>query len=96
MQIVAQLVAGSAGRPALAVAAVELMEPWIALAEETFRRVLPPGLPVADIAYGTVVWYLGVNLMTGLDPEGARTDSLFTRGREWAPLVAPLLAAFSS
>ena len=92
VRVVAQLIAGSANRPELASAVVELTEPWIALAQETFDRVLPPGLPTADLAFGTVVWYLGVNLITQLDPEGTRTDALFARGREWAPLVAPLLA----
>jgi AcrR family transcriptional regulator len=96
VRVVAQLVAGSANRPELAAAVVELTEPWIAFAQETFDRVLPPGLPTADLAFGTVVWYLGVNLITHLDPEGTRTDALFERGREWAPLVTPLLAAFDA
>ncbi len=96
VRIVAQVIAGSANRPELAAAVVELMEPWIELAEETFRRVLPPGVPTADLAYGTVVWYLGANLITHLDPQGKRTEGLFERGREWAPLLAPLLDAFSS
>jgi AcrR family transcriptional regulator len=93
VQVVAQVIAGSANRPELAAAVVELMEPWIALAEETFERVLPGGLPVAEIAYGTVVWYLGVNLITHLDPADTRTDALFAHGREWAPLLAPLLGS---
>ncbi|HWE81010.1 MAG TPA: TetR/AcrR family transcriptional regulator [Gaiellaceae bacterium] len=92
VQVVAQLIAGSANRPELAATVIELLDPWVSLAEATFERVLPPGLPTRDIAYGTVVWYLGVNLMTHLDPEGGRTDALFARGREWAPLVAPLLS----
>jgi AcrR family transcriptional regulator len=95
VQVVAQLIAGSANRPELAGAVVELMEPWVALAETTLARVLPSGLPIPDIAYGTVVWYLGVNLITHLEPDGARTEALFNRGREWAPLVGPLLAGFS-
>jgi AcrR family transcriptional regulator len=94
VQVVAQLIAGSANQPELASGVVELMVPWVALAEATFERLLPPGLPARDIAYGTVVWYLGVNLVTHLNPEGARIDSLFERGREWTPLVSPLLAAF--
>ena len=51
VKIVAQLVAGSVNRPELSKHLVELMEPWVALAEETFERVLPRGLPVADIAF---------------------------------------------
>ncbi len=96
VRVVAQMIAGSANRPELAASVVELLEPWIELAQTTFDRVLPPGLPTAELAYGTVVWYLGANLITQLDPGGTRTDALFKRGREWAPLVAPLLAAFNS
>jgi AcrR family transcriptional regulator len=96
VRVVAQLIAGSANRPELAATVVELMEPWIALADATFERILPPGLPTADLAFGTAVWYLGVNLLTHLDPGGTRTDALFARGREWAPLVAPMLEAFSA
>jgi AcrR family transcriptional regulator len=95
VRVVAQLIAGSANRPELATTVVELMEPWIALAQRTFERVLPAGLPAADLAYGTAVWYLGVNLLTHLDPGSARTDALFTRGSEWAPVVSPLLEALS-
>ncbi|HEX4519170.1 MAG TPA: TetR/AcrR family transcriptional regulator [Gaiellaceae bacterium] len=96
VRIVAQMIAGSANRPELAATVVELIEPWVRLAEETFERVLPPGLPTTDLAYGTVVWYLGANLITQLDPGDARTDALFQRGRDWAPVVAPLLAALNS
>jgi AcrR family transcriptional regulator len=95
VQVVAQLIAGSANRPELAGAVVELMEPWVALAEETFERVLPDGLPIPELAFGTVVFYLGANLITHLDPEGTRIDALFGRGREWAALVGPLLAGLS-
>ena len=96
VRVVAQMIAGSTNRPELASAVVELTEPWISFAQETFDRVLPPGLPTADLAFGTVVWYLGVNLITQLDPEGTRTDALFERGRAWAPLVGPFLSQISS
>ena len=95
VQVVAQLIAGSANRPELAGAVVSLMEPWIALAETTFARVLPSGLPLAELAFATVVFYLGLNLITHLDPDDTRIDSLFGRGRSWAPLLTPLLAGLS-
>jgi AcrR family transcriptional regulator len=95
VQVVAQVIAGTANRPELCARVVELMEPWIELADETLRRVLPPGLPAADLGYATVVFYLGVNLMTYLDPNGQRVDALFEHAREWAPTLAPLLAALA-
>jgi AcrR family transcriptional regulator len=93
VQVVSQFVAGSLNRPELSRRIVELMEPWIELAEETVGRVFPAGLPVRELAYGVVTFYLGVNLMTHLDAEHARTNALFARARELAPLVGPLLGS---
>ncbi len=94
VQIVAQMIAGSANRPGLSARAVELMAPWTTLAEETFARVLPAGLPTRELAYATVVWYLGANLVTYLSPDGTEVDALFALARQWTPLVEPLLASF--
>jgi AcrR family transcriptional regulator len=92
VQIVAQVIAGSANRPELCAQVVEMMKPWTALAEETFGRVLPPSLPARELAHATVVWYLGANLLTYLDPAGTQVDALFALARQWTPLVEPLLA----
>jgi AcrR family transcriptional regulator len=93
VRVVSQVIAGSVNRPELSRRVVELMEPWIDLAEETLGRVLPEGLPARDAGYATVVFYLGVNLMTHLDPDRTRTDALFAHARELAPLVAAALRA---
>lgn len=95
MTVVSQMVAGSLARPELAPAILERMEPWIDLAEEAVGKALAgtgleDALPVRDLAYGLVTFYLGVNLLTHLDPERARTDALFDRVAELAPLVAAL------
>jgi AcrR family transcriptional regulator len=87
VRIVSQVVAGSIGRPELAREVLALMEPWIDLAEETLARVLPSDLPIRDVAYATVVFYLGVNLMAHLDPDHARTDAVFARAGELARLL---------
>jgi hypothetical protein len=91
VRVVAQVIAGSANRPELSQQVVAQMEPWIELARETLARVLPPGLPVAEAAYGIVVWYVGANLMAHLEPDTRRTDELFARAGEWAPVLGPLL-----
>jgi hypothetical protein len=91
VRVVAQMIAGSANRPELSRQVLDQMEPWVVLARETLTRVLPPGLPVDDLAYGNVVWYVGANLMAHLEPGGRRTDELFARGREWAPLLGSFL-----
>ena len=90
IRVVSQVIAGSVGRPELAPKVLELMEPWIAFAEDTLARVLPPGLPIPELAYATVTFYMGVNLLTHLDAESTRTDALFAQARELAPLVGQL------
>ena len=93
--VVSQLVAGSLARPELAEGVLERMEPWIEFCEDAIRKVVadsPLGdvLPVRELAYGLVSYYLGANLVTHLG--GAeRTDALFARLDDVAPLVAGLL-----
>ena len=95
MTVVAQMVAGSAARTQLKPALVARMEPWIALCEEAIEKGLgwlglPEIVPRRELAYAFVTFYLGVNLMTQLDEDHARTDALFER----LELVAPLLGSF--
>jgi AcrR family transcriptional regulator len=95
MTVVAQMVAGSAARPELKPALVERMEPWIELCEQGLEKGLgwlglPEPIPRRELAYAFVTFYLGVNLMTQLDEDHARTDALFAR----LEAVAPLLSSF--
>jgi AcrR family transcriptional regulator len=93
MTVVAQMVAGSAARPELKPALVERMEPWIELCEHALGKGfgwlgLPELVPRRELAYAFVTFYLGVNLMTQLDENRARTDALFARLESLAPLLA--------
>ena len=93
MTVISQMVAGSVARPELAPAMVERMEPWIQLCEEALAKVagqLPVPVPVAlrDVAYAVVTFYLGVNLLSHLDPEARRTDALFAQLGQLAELVS--------
>jgi AcrR family transcriptional regulator len=92
MTVVAQMVAGSAAHQKLKPALIERMEPWLALCEEAvekgFRWLgLPELVPRRELAYAFVTFYLGVNLMTQLDEDRARTDALFARLDALAPLL---------
>jgi AcrR family transcriptional regulator len=95
MSVVAQMIAASIAKPELAPAMVERMEPWIDLAEEALSKVIdridaPELVPARELAYGFVTFYLGVNLLADLDRDGTRTDALFARLRELAPMLAML------
>jgi AcrR family transcriptional regulator len=95
MAVVAQMIAASIARPELAPAMVARMEPWIDVAEAAISKVmarldLPEVIPLRELAYAFVTFYLGVNLLAHLDPEGERTDALFARAETLAPLLAAL------
>src|SRR5919199_967659 len=76
MRVVAPLVAGSLNRPELGRGILRLMEPWLELGEETLARVLPPGLPVRELAYAAAMFSFGLNLLGHLDPDDTRADAL--------------------
>jgi AcrR family transcriptional regulator len=96
MTVVSQMVAGSLARRELAPKVLARMVPWLAFAEETISRIAAPlGLdeivPPRELASAALTFYLGVNLLTNLDPESGELDALFARGAELAPLLGSLL-----
>jgi AcrR family transcriptional regulator len=96
VRVISQMVAGAVNRPELAERVVALMQPWVELAQATVERVLPAIVPAREAADAIVTFYLGVNLLTNLDPSTERADAFFAKARELAPLVAPLLAVLSA
>jgi AcrR family transcriptional regulator len=93
MTVVSQMVAGSVARPELAKEVVARMEPWIELCEEALRKGLAKtpaaeALPLRDLAYAVVTFYLGLNLLTHLDEDRERTEALVARLQGLAPLFA--------
>jgi AcrR family transcriptional regulator len=96
VRVISQMIAGAVNRPELTERVVALMQPWVELAQETVHRVLPPFVPAREAADAIVTFYLGVNLMTNLDPDTARADAFFAKARELAPLLTPLLPLLSA
>jgi AcrR family transcriptional regulator len=91
MTVVSQMVAGSVARPELAKEVIVRMEPWIELCEDALRKALPSSpaaevVPIRDLAYAIVTFYLGLNLLTHLDEDRERTEALVTRLQALAPL----------
>jgi AcrR family transcriptional regulator len=93
--VVSQLVAGSLARPELARGVLERTEPWIEFCEDAIRKMLASSpleevLPVRELAYGLVSYYLGTSLLTHLG--GAeRTEALFAELERLAPAFAQLM-----
>ena len=93
MTVVSQMVAGSVAKPELAKEVVARMEPWIELCEDALRKGLASSpavevVPIRDLAYAIVTFYLGLNLLTHLDTDRERTEALVKRMQDLAPLVS--------
>jgi AcrR family transcriptional regulator len=95
MTVVSQMVAGSVARPELAPEILARTEPWIDLCEEALRKAFarlpaPEGVPLRDLAYAVVTFYLGLNLLTHLDEDRVQTDRLVEQLQALTPLVTAL------
>jgi AcrR family transcriptional regulator len=92
--VISQLVAGSLARPELAEGVIARTEPWIEFCEDAIRKAVAGSpleklLPIPELAYGLVSYYLGANLLTHLG--GAeRTEALFAELEKLAPFLSDI------
>ncbi len=92
VRVASEMVAGAVAHPELGPRVVDLMQPWIELAEESFARV-SEGTPLAgladprDLASAAVMFYLGANLLTQLVPDRADVDRLLEVAERGAALA---------
>ena len=96
VQVASEMVAGAVANPDLGPRVVDLMQPWIDLAEESIARVLE-GTPLggladpAELASAAVMFYLGANLFVRLVPERDAVEPLLRaaeRGAAFADLLS--------
>jgi AcrR family transcriptional regulator len=98
IRVVSELVAGSVAQPELGPRVVELMEPWLELAEAAVQRALA-GSPVLELitprrlAYAAITFYLGANLVSYLAPEHEDIVGLVDDAARLAPLIDAALRA---
>ncbi len=80
--VVTQLLAGALGDPEIGRRLMQGFEPWIEVVATALRRTLEGTgfedvLPIEDMAFAVVGLFLGIELLTRLDPERAPSESLF-------------------
>jgi AcrR family transcriptional regulator len=94
--VISQMVAGSLARPELAKGVLERIEPWVDFCDHAIRKLIAgspieDAVPVRELAYGLVSYYLGANLLTHL--HGAtKTEALFARAETLAPALAAIIS----
>jgi AcrR family transcriptional regulator len=92
IRVASEMVAGAVAHPELGPRVVDLMQPWIDLAEESFARIAK-GTPLealadpAELASAAVMFYLGANLLTQLVPERANVERLLRAAERGAQLA---------
>lgn len=94
--VLTELIAGSLTVPELKPEIVARMEPWIEFAEEAISKAFEGSplaglLPARELAYAVVALYLGVEMISHLEADDSRVDSLFVTARSFASLVSPFL-----
>lgn len=81
--VLAQMLAGAASDPELGPLLLQRFEPWIELVKEATQRVVAGTpyekvVPVDELAFVVVSLFLGIELLTHLDPGRARAGTLFS------------------
>jgi AcrR family transcriptional regulator len=96
--VFSELVGASLSHPELGPEIVARAQPWLDFVEETINKVVAGTpfeqiVPAREVAYAVIAFYMGLNLLTHLDADRSRIDSLFGFARSLTPLVSPLLSS---
>ena len=80
--VLTQILAGAAHDPELGPRVFAEFEPWTAMVDQAIRKVLEDSpfaevLPVEDLALAISATFLGIELLTHLQPDADREDALF-------------------
>jgi AcrR family transcriptional regulator len=95
IKVLAELMAASTTFPELRAEIAERVEPWVMFTRHAVERLLDgsplaPLMPSNDLAFAIVALYLGMEMLTNLDGDRSRAESLF----ESAGRLTGLLGAF--
>ena len=95
IRVVCEMVSAGVARPEIGRRVMELMEPWIGLAEEAVQEPLadaqlPVPVPARELAFAAVTFYLGANLVVHLGTDPPAVDGLLgaaEQGAAWLELL---------
>lgn len=94
--ILGEMVAGAVSDADLGREVVARIQPWLEMVEDKVRflvagSLFEPLIPSRDIAFAIVALYLGVDMLSHLDQDRVRGESLLELGVRIAPLAQALL-----
>ena len=95
--VFSEMVGASLAHPKLGPELIARAEPWLDFVESAIRKgagdsPLLQVIPPRELTYAVICFYLGVNLMTHLDNDDSRVESLFELADRVAPLAGPLFS----
>ena len=95
VKVMVELIAGASTDPELAPAIVARVEPWIGFARDEAARIgaaspLGSMAPPEDVAYAIVALFLGLEMLSHLEGDSARTERLFGLADGLATMVTTL------
>ncbi|HEY7946769.1 MAG TPA: TetR/AcrR family transcriptional regulator [Acidimicrobiales bacterium] len=93
--VLVEMIAGASSTPGLGTEVAARMGPWFDFAQRAIETAVadsPVGsvLPAADLAYGVVALYLGLDMLSHLQGERDRALALFSHARQLAGLLDAL------
>jgi AcrR family transcriptional regulator len=90
--VLSEMIVGGLSHPRLREALIDRMQPWIDLVKRAIERsfnesFLASMMSAENIAYGVVALYLGIDLLTHLDPDRAGAKPLFAAATHLASVA---------
>lgn len=94
--VLGEMVAGGVSDPRLGGQVVARLKPWINMVERKVRALLAgsllePMVPPRDLAFAIIALYVGIDMLSQLDGDRTRAESLLDLGVRAAPLAQLLL-----
>ncbi len=94
--VLTQLLAGSLSSPALATGILDAMKPWMDLVEQAIRSSVGSSpiagvAPFEDLAFATASLFVGMELLSSLNPEAGQAERLLESFSKIAGLVEVFL-----
>jgi AcrR family transcriptional regulator len=98
---VTQLMAAAASEPDVGRAMLERFEQWIGLVQDALERSIAdvpfaPLLPARHAAYAICAMFLGIELMSRLDPERSEAEAVFDMMGAVAAIAAEVLPTLTA
>lgn len=90
--VLSEMIGGSLAHPELRSEMIDRMAPWVAFAEEQVSKAIGGSplaglVPTSALATAVVSFYLGIDLLSHLDPHGTRISEMFDSSDALAQLV---------